>query len=66
MYRDSCIVACATVYRISLEFVIFIHCKNPDIHGYSVASFPYFNGTVGPGFIIPSIYGYKRTQNRFR
>jgi len=44
-----------------------LHCKKyPHIHGYFVASFPHFNWTsVGPRFIIPSIYGHKRiTRNR--
>jgi len=42
--------------------------KYSYIYGYFVVSFPYFNGTVqcGSGFIIPSIYGYKRMRNRFR
>ena len=36
-----------------------VHCKKcPYIYGYFVASFPHC--TVGPGFIIPSIYGYRR------
>jgi len=55
---------------------IFTYMKYPYIHGYFVASFPYINETadsryvcicsvnqrnsVGPRFVIPSIYGYKR------
>ena len=38
--------------------------KYPYIRRCFVASFPHFN--VGPGFYIPSIYGYSRMRNRFR
>jgi len=74
--QHTCVMTSELISFARLITYTDTHCKKcPYIHGYSVASFPRFNGTAVPctfvsdgiiggtlqcGFIIPSIYGYRR------